>query len=443
MAFLNMLQALIGEHAPRDLEGVTATAPGRQRDQGDQIQLPGPDPQFAQQVPFNGLMGPDPGMTQQVAPPSGQDPTPPGLNYNNSRQAGALQDAMRGEPTPRGGMANPGVYGLLPQRMQHGNLRNILGALGDAFLVGSGRQQQYEPRMQRQEIGLAMAGYNPDDPNSVQAAIQRVAATGAPGSVEVADQLQKNFNDIQLRKQVMEQNNLYRQSMSSSRHDQALQRMLPYIGGMMAGVQSKDAYTSAYNRAEAIAQRIGAEYHASDFGLVDPEDWTPESTPTVGMTRNNVQVSADKGAQRATTERGQDVAANSRVQAAQIGAGSRVQSAGISAGAHVQGANIAANKATDATILSGLIEKQNAGGTLTPAEQATFNHLTQTGRSSRTLPAGLTVGGGHPVNPNTGAPMKGPSVGDVAYLKGNDSAATRARFEAHFGKGAAKKFLGY
>jgi hypothetical protein len=47
------------------------------------------------------------------------------------------------EPAAQGGGGNPGIYGLLPPNLQHGTLRNILGAIGDAFLVGSGREPTY------------------------------------------------------------------------------------------------------------------------------------------------------------------------------------------------------------------------------------------------------------------------------------------------------------
>lgn len=356
-------------------------------------------------------------------PGVGQTAQPPGLNYNNSQQASAVQGALLGEPTPQGGSANPGIYGLLPQHLQHGTLRNILGALGDAFLVGGGGQAQYGPRMERQQIGEAMAGYNPDDPQSVQAAIQRVAATGSPGSVEVADQLQKNANDIALRKQVMEQNNWYRQSQIDSRGDQALQRMTPYIGGIAATAKDKPSYTSAYNRAESIAQRIGPNYHATDFGLVDPDEWTPGATATAGMTANNVQVSADKGQQRQTSMRNTDVNAASRIQAAGIGAGGHVQAAGISAG-----------RTTDATILQGLVAKQNSGQPLTSAEQAAFNHMTQVSRGGggRALPAGLVA---HPAGGR--AP---PTAADIAYLKSHPQ--VKAQFDTHFGQGASAHYMG-
>lgn len=388
---MDLLQSLInpnsanaiqsGQSAPSaqavpSVEGITVPAPPRQTSSAPIQLLPGPS------APSNLTSPPNLTMDAPVSPMANQSAGPAGLDYNNSSDVTALNAQMNAN-TPRGGMANPGLYGLLPAGMQHGTMRNVLGALGDAFLVGSNRPAEYEPRMERQEIGNAMAGYNPNDPNSVQAAIQRVAATGATGSPEMADQMQKNATENALKNATLEQNNWYRQNTINNRNDTALARMTPYIGGMVAGANDKPSYTSAYNRAEAIAQRIGPDYHASDFGLVDPDNWTPGATSTTGMTRNNVQQSYDRSQQRATSERNTDV-----------NAASRIRAAGISGGSHIESSEIAAAKPTDATMTSAEIAKQNSGQTLTPAEQAHFDHTTQVSHRSRALPANLTVGGG-------------------------------------------------
>lgn len=331
-----------------------------------------------------------PNGVQMDSPPAGapQDTTPPGLNYNNSGAVNAVQQALSGAP-PRGGMANPGVYGLLPAHLQHGTLRNVLGALGDAFLVGSNRQAQYEPRMQRQELGNAMAGLDMNDPQSVSAAIQRIAGTGATGAPEMADRIMQQSENAALRKAVMEQTGQYRQAQTDSRHDSALARMTPYIGGMVAGAKDQASYAAAYQRAEAIAQRIGPDYHASDFGLVDPQDWTPGSTATAGMTANNVQTSGDRGAQRDVS-----VANNIRTNA------SRERSASISGGAHIAASTGAASISISRP--SDTIRRQQLGpkidaGTATPSEQQEWAHLTQvSGRGHRALPAGVAPGGGAP-----------------------------------------------
>ena len=346
---------------------------------------------IVRQAPMTQQLMPPPNIPQPTPPPGppGQDGSPPPFDYNNSQSNDAVNQAVAGEHT-RGGSANQGVYGLLPQNLQHGTLRNVLGALGDAFLVGSNRPAQYRPRMEQQEIGAAMAGMDINDPASVAAAVQRVAATGAPGSVEMADKLQQQAEQAALRRQYMEYNQDYRNQMVQTRHDSALARMTPYIGGMVAGAHDPASYASAYQRAESIAQRIGPDYHASDFGLVDPQDWTPGATATTGMTANNVQSSADRAASRQTSERNTDVRAGATIGAANIGAGSRERAAGISAG-----------RPSDAQQRQALIDKQDRGEALTPAEQAAWAHLTQTGgRGRRGLPG---TGGGTSADPGAAA----------------------------------------
>lgn len=399
---MNLLAAITGQEpaaselTPTELEGITVTAPAK----------------------------------APPAPSIEQTPSRVPFNYNNQAAAQAVDQAVGGLPTPRGGSANPGIYGLLPERMQHGTLRNVLGAIGDAFLVQSGNDPTYGPRMDRQRIGQAMAGYDPDDPDTVQAAIQRVAATGSPDSIELADRMQKNFNDIQLRQQTAEQTGIYREGMLDSKQTAALQRYLPYVGGMVGNAKTKEQYQAAYDRAELMAQRINPDFTAADFGLVDPMDWTPENAATAGMTANNVQVAEDKDAGRETTRRGQDIGYQGKIDSANINANSRIGAATISG-----------NKATNAVILEGLIDKQNAhdqgrGPPLTAAETTTFRHLTQ----------GSRKGGGRvaPSNVPVKAPAKSdrpiPTSADKSYLKSHPQ--ERKKWDQIYGEGSAAQVLG-
>jgi hypothetical protein len=306
----------------------------------------------------------------------------PSVDYNNSISAGAVNDSLEGEPPLRGGMANPGLYGLLPQGLQHGTLRNMLGALGDAFLVGSGHQAQYEPRMQRQEIGRAMAGYNPDDPQATQAAIQRIASTGAVGSTEMADQLQKNYNDVQLRKQLMQQNQNYKQQTIQARNDNLFNRMNPVAQADLAQATSAEDYAARLARWNTRLKAIDPTADAvSAFGV--PDQYSPGGvSATAGMTAQQLTQHGDRMSQQGTSRRDADVRAAATIGAARISAGSRDRAT-----------DVGASKPTGANILQGLIDKQNRGENLTPAEQATFDHMTNIGKRGRSLPPGLTVGG--------------------------------------------------
>lgn len=346
-------------------------------------------------------------MPGTVSKGADQTAQPADINYNNNMQAGAISDALSGEPPLRGGSANPGLYGILPQGLQHGTLRNMLGALGDAFLVGGGGQAQYGPRMQRQEIGQAMAGYDPTNPQAAQAAIQRIAATGAAGSPEMADKLEQNFQSAQLRAQLMQQT-------IQSRNNNLLNRMNPVAQVDLAQATSPEDYANRLDRWNKRLKTIDPSLDAvGAFGV--PDQYAPGAlSATSGMTSNQVIQHGDRQSQQDTSRRNTDINAASRVQAAGIGANSRNYNTDVNA-----------DKSTSSSILQGLIDKQNKGETLTPAEQATFDHMTQVNKKGRSLPAGLiTPGGG-----SGGKPV--PTASDHAYARAHPEA--RAAFQAHFG----------
>lgn len=360
---------------------------------------PAPHPQLVAQAPSAPIMNNQPSINPNLAPAQST------IDYGNTPNVQAVNSANSANP-PQGGSDNPGMYGLLPQNLQHGTMRNILGALGDAFLVGSGRQAQYEPRMQRQEIGNAMAGMDMNDPQSMQAAIQRVAATGAPGAAEMADKLQANYESLQARKLQMEYNQQYRQQMIGSKNDSIFQRGAPVAMGVAASAKDANDYASKYaildRRAKAIDPNSDA---ASAFGVPSPEEWQPGMFAGYGMTTNNQQVSTDKAAQRASAQRNTDV-----------GVAGRIQAAGISAGAHVDAANISAGKPSSAATIDALTAKQNSGQQLTPAEQAVWNKATTiSGRGRRAAP-GATAPQSNYIN---GAVYTGKDGSKARYVNGH------------------------
>jgi hypothetical protein len=286
------------------------------------------------------------------APPAPDKEQVPGrvpYNYNNQPAVQAIEQANAANGPPRGGSANPGLYGLLPEKMQHGTLRNVLGAIGDAFLVQSGNAPTYRPRMERQEIGRALAGYNPDDPASVHAAIQRLAATGAPDSLELINTMYGNTNAYQQNVNTAERDAATAEHQQNTDHNNKV-KLIPELAkrieGLVANAETAEEYASVYARAEELAQRIGPEYSAADFGLVPPEQWTSEATEGFGMSADNVQESRDRAAARRTTERGQDLDYKGRIEAADR-----------------------APNPNETIMLQGLLQKQNSNIPLTPAEQ--------------------------------------------------------------------------
>jgi hypothetical protein len=298
-----------------------------------------------------------------------------GMNYQApdlAASANSVKQAMNSSAfQPQGGGANPGVWGLLPPNMQHGTLRNVLGALGDAFLVGSGKQAQYEPRMERQQEGLAMADYD-EHPELSRGLL---GATGAPDAVKDVIGLQENQNNLQLHKDQLTQQNQYRndqlqirqqqvQDALKSRNDNVVARLTPQIGGLASRAQTPQDYATAYSQAEKIAQRVGPDYHATDFGLVDPTDWKPGMVQ--GTTAGQQLNSADKGAQRGVSVQNNTATNRARIQAAGITAGSKLP--------------------TEASQVDAIRQKVNSGQPLSPGDQAVWDKQTNIKKSSSAVP---------------------------------------------------------
>lgn len=257
-------------------------------------------------------------------------------------------------------------------RSWHGTLGRVLGGLGDAFLVGSGRQPEFLPRLQQQEVGNAMVGASSDP----FGAADRVAATGAPQSAELARQLIEEGNQAKLRQQMQEQNNWYRQAMTNDRNQNVFARQAPIAIGAIRGITDPAKYAAMYGLWDQRAKSVDANADAtSAYGLPSPDDWKPGYfDQNYGMTANQQQQSADKAAQRQTSMRNTDV-----------NAGARMGAAGINAGARR-----ATYNPNTASIMSNLIAKQNAGQQLTPSEQAFWAHNTQLTHSG-SIPGGLRV----------------------------------------------------
>jgi hypothetical protein len=221
--------------------------------------------------------------------------------------------------------------------------------------------------MERQQEGLAFASHaeHPELSNGL------MAATGTPDAMKNVVSLQENQNNVDARKAQLEATAEYRQesldqrkdnqaALAQSRADNQVRALMPQIGGLASRAQTPEDYTRAYTQAEAIAQRIGPKYHASDFGLLDPSDWQPGTVQ--GTTAGQQLNSSDKGQQRQVS-----VGNNRATNAA------RVQSARISAGSKLP---------TEASQVDQIRQKVNNGETLNAGDQAVWDKQTNIKKSS-------------------------------------------------------------
>jgi len=123
-----------------------------------------------------------------IAEPEDPDAAPIRIGNRDFIQQG-LEDAERSRPGARkGDLQHKGMFGT------KGTLRDILGMVGDAFLVNSGNKAVYAPQRQQEKIADALAGFTQGDP---RAAIERLAAL--PGGAEFAEKLYDNTVQNQAR----------------------------------------------------------------------------------------------------------------------------------------------------------------------------------------------------------------------------------------------------
>jgi hypothetical protein len=351
-------------------------------------------------TPFSGMTTPPPQVNPQLAAPitgpltqqsvptlpdgSTAPASTPGNGYDNSMAVQQVQQADAKDIPPPGGYGkSAGIYGLLPQGLQHGTLRSVLGSLGDAFLVHGGMQPEYRPRQEALAEGNALAGMDMNDPASVQAAVQRLAATGAPGALDMADKVQGQANQAALQRQMQEQNNWYRQQTVDNRTDMRLQSIVPSLGGVLSGVNSAAGYSAAYDQISRRIQRIDPKSTPEDLGLPPRDGWTPGATSGYGTTGNAEMVSTDKAAQRGVSVENNQATNASRERAATIGANSHIAAAGVS--------NQRPSQATD---MQRIEAEVNAGKQLSPGDAAAWAKYTALpGRGRRAAPGAGGAGG--------------------------------------------------
>lgn len=137
-----------------------------------------------------------------------------------------------------------------------GTLRDVLGTLGDAFLVQGGKSPIYRPQRDKEKLGSAMYGFSSDDSSARNAAIERVAALGE--------------SDVAAR---MQQQNLqadqYRQAALVKKAE-VMAKGFGIVGSLANSITDPVTYKSALPILEKINQTYGLE-------LDIPEEYSPDN----------------------------------------------------------------------------------------------------------------------------------------------------------------------
>lgn len=306
--------------------------------------------------------------------------------YDNSEELAAIKNVAAKYPTGSVG-SGLGLSNMIPDAMPGaGTLRNILGTLGDAFLIQSGHAPIHAQQRYNEQIANAAAGFD-TDPSGAAA---RIAATGAPGSLQDATNMYNTAQTYNLHKDQQEANNTYRQDRMDVAHQNAdttaaykQEQLEARARAQMGAILSAGANgngKNAWSTAQAQATALGKKYI---------KDFNPDLEP--GLTGDRSQFNAGYGMTAGQYSRGQIAQQDAQMRDATTRRGQ-----GIAAGTAQ-----ARTAATNGAYLQQLTQKEanaaNGGPPLTDGEAANlakFRH-TSGGASGHTLNIpGLTPKGG-------------------------------------------------
>lgn len=147
-----------------------------------------------------------------------------------------------------------GMFGI------KGTLRDILGLVGDTFLIGSGANPIYMPRRDQERLGDAAAGYT-EDP---RAAAERLAQL--PGGLQIGRDLLEEAQNSDLKKAQLESLTATREDLAASRRASRYDKARPALTALFnkPGAYLEDG--SVNPRAKAMAETIANRY---GFNLQD------------------------------------------------------------------------------------------------------------------------------------------------------------------------------
>lgn len=183
--------------------------------------------------------------------------------------AGAVEAAQQANAKAQEVSERKGMFGL------KGTLRDVIGLLGDAFLVQGGGSAIYAPTRRQEQLSDAAAGFT-DDP---LAAAERV--TQVPGGVELGRKLYDDYTSTELKR-------TQAQSLAADRSDKAAVRQAGLIADGRKVAQGVLAQSGAYDSegnispaAMAVLDRIAKQSNATLDDLIG-ENMTGEEARLYG-----------------------------------------------------------------------------------------------------------------------------------------------------------------
>lgn len=171
-----------------------------------------------------------------------------------------------------------------------GTLRDILGTVGDAFLLQSGNNPIYSPQRQRERLSDSLIGFGTGKERD---AIARVMAVDpAAGQALYKDWQARNLDNATL--------DVRREAAQSDAADKQTQLRLKFgntFGPLLAGATDKASWDMGYKLAQTQANKLGLDLE-EDYGIPpDYNEGMARIAGNMGLTRNQ-QISTGQSQQR-------------------------------------------------------------------------------------------------------------------------------------------------
>lgn len=253
-----------------------------------------------------------------------------------------------------------------------GTLRDILGTLGDAFLVQSGNKAIYQPQRQQEKMGSAMLEFSKDP----MAAAERLAAQGFP---EQAQAVMEYAGNQQLKKAQAQSLADTRDSQIATRKEKLTADLANYAARLVANIDSPEKLQVAKDIIQNRMLRAGVD----PVDVFGPEGLDALTMDTIGVFGRgdmtvNQQENTELGRGRLEVSRGQlgvaerNAASNETKAAASMISARRPRSGGRP------------SQPTEAAELSRIRGVVNRGERLSPGDRATWEKYTRPpGKSGR------------------------------------------------------------
>lgn len=153
--------------------------------------------------------------------------------------------------------------GKAPQRKGmfgvKGTLRDVLGTLGDAFLIQSGNKAMYAPRREQEKAGDALAGFTQDP----LAAIERLAYENP----DMAAQVYNDYMSNQAKQAQVQSVTDNRNSLAADRSYKQKQDFGNYAARLLAKADTPERQAAAMRVINTRAQALGID--PSELGITD------------------------------------------------------------------------------------------------------------------------------------------------------------------------------